>query len=374
MICRFLGIPTPKNVGLGYDTMNQIVTLKWSKADTSLVSSYNVYRRNVDSNTVMTRINMSPVTDTVYHDSTGVQDKTYEYHVVAVDRNASEGTKSAGMTISFLAAYFVTDSIPGITINSLKAMDITTTGKLFCLNGNILNEYNTATKSLIGSWQLPDSISPVTYYNTYIACKNDSTIFVASDTFIAEYSISQHAKRIWYFNQNVGAYTQVIHDIVITDSLLYFVRDLSDLGPTSSSLICRINLNNNIIDTVMSTANAAFSSLNAYSISGLYAKGNMIEFAVMGSEEIYYVYKYNVLSHSFSHLISLPWYTNQGINFIISGDTTFITTTYTGTCRIFTNTLLGTFNMINNPAHYVIYNDQIYVSNLNNTIYVYKKR
>jgi len=33
----FTGIPTPKNVTISYDTLNQIVTLIWSKADTALV-------------------------------------------------------------------------------------------------------------------------------------------------------------------------------------------------------------------------------------------------------------------------------------------------------------------------------------------------
>ena len=79
----FTGIPTPKNVSLSYDTLKQIVSLTWTKADTALVKSYNVYRRNVDSNTVAVRINTSPVADTVYRDSTGVQGTTDENMVAA---------------------------------------------------------------------------------------------------------------------------------------------------------------------------------------------------------------------------------------------------------------------------------------------------
>jgi hypothetical protein len=95
----FTGIPTPKNVTIAYDTLKQIVTLNWNKADPTLVTGYYVYRRNVDSNTVLTRINTSPITDTLYRDSTGIQDQTYEYRVSAIDKNATEGTKSAGVSI-----------------------------------------------------------------------------------------------------------------------------------------------------------------------------------------------------------------------------------------------------------------------------------
>jgi hypothetical protein len=91
----FTGIPTPKNVRISYDTMKEVVTLTWNKADTALVKSYNVYRRNVDSNTVAMRINASPVVDTVYKDSTGVQGQMYEYRVAAVDTDGTEGVKSA---------------------------------------------------------------------------------------------------------------------------------------------------------------------------------------------------------------------------------------------------------------------------------------
>jgi hypothetical protein len=95
----FTGIPTPKNVTISYDTLKQIVTLSWSKADTALVKSYNVYRRNVDSNTVPVRINASPVADTVYSDTTGMQGTTYEYMVASVNKSTTEGVKSTVVSV-----------------------------------------------------------------------------------------------------------------------------------------------------------------------------------------------------------------------------------------------------------------------------------
>jgi hypothetical protein len=109
---EFTGIPVPKNLKVSYDTLKQLVTLTWDKADTALVKSYNVYRRNVDSNTVFTRINPAPVKDTVYRDSTGVQDQTYEYSIAAVNMNLTEGTKSALIVTKIVSAFELFKTIP----------------------------------------------------------------------------------------------------------------------------------------------------------------------------------------------------------------------------------------------------------------------
>jgi len=105
IVLQYTGIPVVSGLKIGYDTLKQIVTLTWSKADTALVKSYNVYRRNVDSNTLLARINTSPVADTVYRDSTGIQDQTYEYIVAAVNKNATEGTKSAALIVKALGMF-----------------------------------------------------------------------------------------------------------------------------------------------------------------------------------------------------------------------------------------------------------------------------
>lgn len=76
-------IPVPVGVVTEYDTLMQVVRLSWRPCDPGLVSSYSVYRRNVDSNTVPLAIGQRSVADTVYMDSAVVQDETYEYTVVA---------------------------------------------------------------------------------------------------------------------------------------------------------------------------------------------------------------------------------------------------------------------------------------------------
>ncbi|MBD3395446.1 MAG: hypothetical protein GF418_07445, partial [Chitinivibrionales bacterium] len=59
----FTGIPTVKGLSLSYDTLRQIVTLTWNRADTRLVSGYNVYRQHVDSGLV--KLNSGGIADTV---------------------------------------------------------------------------------------------------------------------------------------------------------------------------------------------------------------------------------------------------------------------------------------------------------------------
>ena len=104
----FEGIPVVKGLKIEYDTMKQIVTLTWDKADTGLVKSYNIYRSNVDSNTVAVRVNASPVVDTVYRDSTGVQGQAYTYQVKALDKTNNEGEYSAAVTTTISMPFELT--------------------------------------------------------------------------------------------------------------------------------------------------------------------------------------------------------------------------------------------------------------------------
>lgn len=101
----FAGIPLAKNIAISYDTMLQIVTLKWSKADTTLASGYHVYRRCVDSSTSISRLNSSLQNDTFYLDSSARQNFTYEYKVTIVDKQGNEGNFGNGADVKIASAY-----------------------------------------------------------------------------------------------------------------------------------------------------------------------------------------------------------------------------------------------------------------------------
>lgn len=99
----FTGIAAPSGLVLSYDQSMQIVSLIWEQSDTSLVSGYNVYRRNVDSGFV--RLNGAPLSDTTYTDSTAQQDQNYTYQIKAVDKSGDEGPFSLGVSVIVSAAY-----------------------------------------------------------------------------------------------------------------------------------------------------------------------------------------------------------------------------------------------------------------------------
>jgi len=112
IVMKYTGIPVPRNLQIQYDTMKQIVTLIWNRPVSGRpLNGYNVYRRNVDSNTTLSTINTQLVTDTTYKDSSGVQDMTYEYRVTAVDTTTTEGTRSAAISIKITTAFGLVDSV-----------------------------------------------------------------------------------------------------------------------------------------------------------------------------------------------------------------------------------------------------------------------
>ncbi|MBN1760819.1 MAG: hypothetical protein JW863_20995 [Chitinispirillaceae bacterium] len=98
------GAPSaPQGLSLSYDTLLQIVTLTWNPNAESDVAGYNVYRKHSDSDFV--KINAAVVTDTLYRDSTGIQDQTYEYKITAVDNTDNEGEKSMGVSVQVVGAF-----------------------------------------------------------------------------------------------------------------------------------------------------------------------------------------------------------------------------------------------------------------------------
>jgi hypothetical protein len=112
IILQYTGIPTPTGLAIIYDTLRQIVNLSWNKPATGRpLNGYNIYRKHQDSALVLLK---SDWADTVYHDSSGIQDITYEYRVAAVDTNTTEGTRSAAVSV-VIASYFVLDSTFGTT-------------------------------------------------------------------------------------------------------------------------------------------------------------------------------------------------------------------------------------------------------------------
>jgi hypothetical protein len=141
IVLQYTGIPIPEGLKINYDTLKQIVNLLWNKpANGRKVQSYTVYRKRSDSASFVSI--KAGVTDTVYSDSTGVQDMTYEYRVAVMDTNSTEGVKSSGIMV-VIATCFRVDSLvggygtgPG-QFENLTGMAVDRSGNLYIADGSM---------------------------------------------------------------------------------------------------------------------------------------------------------------------------------------------------------------------------------------------
>jgi hypothetical protein len=134
---------------ISYDTLNQLVTLKWNRLDTAFVKGVNIYRRNIVRDTSFSApLNPSIVSDTVYIDSTGEQDQTYEYRIAAIDKNGAEGEKSAAIAVK-IASNFVLDTVFDWYTSD---MALAKNGEMYLLTGNSSIQVSDSTMQLKRVW------------------------------------------------------------------------------------------------------------------------------------------------------------------------------------------------------------------------------
>jgi hypothetical protein len=110
IVLQYTGIPVPSGLKISYDTLKQIVALSWNKPTTGRgIKGYNIYRQymgSTDSSLVKIK---STWTDTVFYDSTGIQDQTYAYVVAAVDTSNTEGVKCISKQVK-ISSYLSLDT------------------------------------------------------------------------------------------------------------------------------------------------------------------------------------------------------------------------------------------------------------------------
>jgi hypothetical protein len=107
----FTGIPTPAGLTIRYDTLMQNVTLHWNSISANFPVRYNLYRKTINSNSAPIIVNSTPLTDTVFHDTSAVQDMTYAYSIVAINEQNVEGAKSRPVSITITGLFSILDSI-----------------------------------------------------------------------------------------------------------------------------------------------------------------------------------------------------------------------------------------------------------------------
>ncbi|MGA2507231.1 MAG: hypothetical protein ABSF80_07125 [Chitinispirillaceae bacterium] len=246
IVLQYTGIPIPQGLRINYDTLKQIVNLIWNKPiNGRKVKGYNIYRRNVDSNTTIATINLHLVTDTVYSDSTGTQDQTYEYSVAVMDTNNTEGVKSTTVQIRLAIKDFRIDSIgtKGTGVGQLNRPQSAASNKsyyviidwqdpfpsaaranIFDLQGNYIRTFtvrqDTSSDNLIGIKCAIDSM------NTIYAVARDTTYtFDISGNILAKYSVA--VPEIIYSANNIVIETGSTPQIIASGQNIVLMRNLN---------------------------------------------------------------------------------------------------------------------------------------------------
>jgi hypothetical protein len=182
----YTGIPVPAGLKIQYDTNMQVVTLVWNKPTTgSPVQGYEIYRKNAAYNTLPTAINSLIVTDTVYHDSTGVLDSGYTYYVATVDTgNGGVGRMSGGVGVTIQSAFAITDTLFNFGANSwIYAAERDAAGNYVVVNGTAyyptpakIARYSSAGTE-INSWNIPGGIEDMFAFNC-LSIGDSNTLFI----------------------------------------------------------------------------------------------------------------------------------------------------------------------------------------------------
>jgi hypothetical protein len=275
IVLPYTGIPVSVGLKISYDTLKQIVTLTWNKpVNGRKVVSYSIYRKRSDS-TDFVKIN-GGVTDTIFSDSTGVQDQTYEYRVAAVDSNTTEGTKSAGVSVKVVGAFSLIDSIGGEGTQNGQfagANDVTALSngnivvldynrhyaQIFDSNGVFLKRFGQEGNSN-GQFQNPIAITQDDSNQVYILDEIGGRVqeFDKDGNFKRMWTVGQFCRGVKYVKNKIyvasrypsGLLTiNTISDSVKLDSIPNIEPYGIDFENISQTLFIVDNLNNRVIQT-----------------------------------------------------------------------------------------------------------------------------
>jgi sulfatase modifying factor 1 len=132
-------IPPPTNLQVRYDTLHQIVQLRWSPADTSRIDGYTVYRAVKGRDGSRQILMFLPKTATVFADTSVNVGLTYEYRVVSRISSGEESHKidSEADTVMAVSSSLVTTTfswIAGTTSGDTASIGDTVAIILSCAN------------------------------------------------------------------------------------------------------------------------------------------------------------------------------------------------------------------------------------------------
>jgi alpha-tubulin suppressor-like RCC1 family protein len=208
IVLPFKGIPSPKNLMISYDTLKQTVILNWVKADTSLISGYNIYRSDNKQN--FNRISQTPVlkTTTIYYDSNVAVNGVYEYRVVSINASGNESPMGGtpGDTVKIISSSQVITTFSWTVTNTISGLASINDTIKFCLNFQ-----NPTRKINRMDWFLNRKDSVIKQSGDFSLAGKDSMIFswnkVGKNTVYV--NVTDAGGTVWADSQSVG----IIQDV-----------------------------------------------------------------------------------------------------------------------------------------------------------------
>lgn len=176
LFVEFGDIAPVSGLAATYDSLMQVVSLIWNKADS--VEAYNIYRTLKGENQKL--ITSSPVTDTFYNDSTVAVDAEYTYTVAGVKTGVS-GSQSSGIVVNTVSLY---DSVKTVGSQGSDSIQFNMVGGMAVYKDSLLYVCDVANQRIK---VMNDTLGIVQMIPT-AGFPFDVTIFRDSALFIVDYA------------------------------------------------------------------------------------------------------------------------------------------------------------------------------------------
>jgi hypothetical protein len=244
----FLGIPTPKNVTAANDPARQILTIVWNRCDTSVVAGCFVYRRLAGSGEAFAQLNTTPISDSVFYDSTVFGNLEFEYQVSCIGKNGAEGPKSTSAMVVAMSYFSVDTTISLCDYGpcSMVSLAVTPVGRVYVVDNSYQYETTVFDSALnvIGHLNLP---MPLAIY-----AADDSEIYGESSSNRALYLMSSSQTLVRVFSG-----IQLSHFVLNSNRQLV---GFSGFSPLTSDTIKTVETQHGSVVSAMSWPGSALAA------------------------------------------------------------------------------------------------------------------
>lgn len=213
----YIGLQTPENVHIAYDTLLQRTTITWSPVESASLGGYQIRRRAINDSDDVTlfRVKTTDFIDTC--DGLYVlQNGDYSYDVATVDLDGRCGKPSLPLAMIYTSYFAMSDSVQLGSLKEREYGGIISDGEgtLFAVCSDsallyILDEDHTLKKIV----PIPDEVKP--YDIVYM---DDGTLMIAGDK--GCYNLDREGNMLWRYDVQTPM-------IDVVDSTVIYYADTS---------------------------------------------------------------------------------------------------------------------------------------------------